>query len=106
MGAKFYRGSDKSKKIRKRFSQSRSFFRTHKWLAYHAHPLMIPGHGFKGALMMSTGYLMHPDMKRFGINDSTLFVPPNPFVHAQAAGLGAGAPKAPEVPYFGDFFYS
>lgn len=59
MGAKFYEGSDESKKIRKRFSQSRSFFRTHKWLAYHAPPLMIPDHPFKDTLAMSTGYLMH-----------------------------------------------
>merc|ERR1712166_1294235 len=27
---------------------------------------------------MSTGYLTHPDMKRFEINDSTVFVPPRP----------------------------
>ena len=33
MGAKFYRGSDKPKKIRKRFSQTRSWFRTLKWVA-------------------------------------------------------------------------
>lgn len=33
MGAKFYRGADKPKKIRKRFSQTRSWFRTLKWTA-------------------------------------------------------------------------
>lgn len=33
MGAKFYRGADKPKKIRKRFSQTRSWFRTLKWVA-------------------------------------------------------------------------
>ena len=33
MGAKFYRGADKPKKVRKRFSQSRSWFRTLKWLS-------------------------------------------------------------------------
>ena len=88
MGAKFYRGSNKPSKIRKRFSQSRSWFRTHKWLAYHAHPLMIPGHPFKGALAMSTGYLAHPDMKRFALNDSTLFVPPAPWAFVSGASLG------------------
>merc|ERR1711998_676128 len=105
MGAKFYRGADKSKKIRKRFSQSRSFFRTHKWLAYHAHPLMVAGHPFKGALAMSAGYLTHPDMKRFGINDSTLFVPPNPAVYACVANM-AGAQEDGGVPSFQQFFAS
>ena len=33
MGVKFYRGADKPKKFRKRFSQTRSFLRTYKWLA-------------------------------------------------------------------------
>ena len=33
MGAKFYRGADKPKKFRKRFSQTRSWFRTLKWVA-------------------------------------------------------------------------
>ena len=33
MGCKFYRGSDKTKKIRKRFTQTRSWFRQFKWLA-------------------------------------------------------------------------
>lgn len=33
MGAKFYRGADKPKKIRKRFTQTRSWFRTLKWVA-------------------------------------------------------------------------
>ena len=33
MGAKFFRGADKPKKIRKRFSQTRSWFRTLKWVA-------------------------------------------------------------------------
>ena len=33
MGVKFYRGADKSKKFRKRFSQTRSWIRTYKWLA-------------------------------------------------------------------------
>ena len=33
MGAKFYRGADKPKKLRKRFFQTRSWFRTLKWVA-------------------------------------------------------------------------
>ena len=33
MGVKFYRSADKPKKIRKRFSQTRSWFRTLKWVA-------------------------------------------------------------------------
>lgn len=33
MGAKFYRGADKPKKIRKRLTQTRSWFRTLKWVA-------------------------------------------------------------------------
>ena len=33
MGLKFYRGTDKSKKIRKRFTQTRTWFRQFKWLA-------------------------------------------------------------------------
>ena len=70
----------------------------------HAHPTMVAGHPFKGGMYLTTGYLAHPDMKRFEINDSTLFLPPNPFAWATAAGIGAMAPKAPEVPSFGDFF--
>ena len=65
---------------------------------------MVAGHPFKGGMYLSTGYLMHPDMKRFEINDSTLFLPPNPFAWATAAGMGAMAPKAEGVPSFGDFF--
>ena len=39
MGCKFYRGADKPKKIRKRFSQSYSWFRTLKWVCckYNTH---------------------------------------------------------------------
>ena len=99
MGMKFYRGAEKPKKIRKRFTQNRSWFRTFKWTAYHAHPLNITGHPFKGGFLMGIGYLTHPDMKRFGINDSNIFVPPRPDVwagHMQAAAAG--------LPSFGDFF--
>lgn len=41
MGAKFYRGSDKPKKIRKRFTQTRSWFRTLKWVACKKFPLFL-----------------------------------------------------------------
>ena len=41
MGAKFYRGADKPKKIRKRFSQTRSWFRTLKWVACKYSPMLI-----------------------------------------------------------------
>ena len=82
MGMKFYRGADKPKKIRKRFTQNRSWFRTYKWTAYHAHPLNIPGHPMKGGFLMGIGYLTHPDMKRFAIMDSNMFIPPRPDVWA------------------------
>jgi hypothetical protein len=85
MGAKFYRGSDKPKKLRKRFSQTRSWFRTLKWVAYHAHPTMVAGHPFKGSWVYSTGQLLHPDLKRFGLQTAVLFKPPfpgkNPYDH-------------------------
>ncbi len=42
MGAKFYRGADKPKKIRKRFSQTRSWFRALKWTA--CKPTHLPIH--------------------------------------------------------------
>ena len=44
MGAKFFRSADKPKKIRKRFSQTRSWFRTFKWVAckYHLFWLTFP----------------------------------------------------------------
>ena len=41
MGAKFYRGSDKSKKIRKRLSQTRTWFKQFKWIACKYHHLDI-----------------------------------------------------------------
>ena len=62
---------------------------------------MIAGHPFKGGRFVSTGYLQHPDMKKFGISDSSLFVPPNP---AAWATFGAAAASASAVPSFGDFF--
>ena len=60
----------------------------------HAHPLMIVGHPFKGGLPMSTGYLAHPDMKRFGLDDSTLFTPPRPNAFMNAISMGAMATAA------------
>lgn len=62
---------------------------------------MVVGHPFKGGMPMSTGYLTHPDMKRFAINDSTAFIPPRPDVAAGVASVAA----AP-TPSFGDFFAS
>ena len=53
---------------------------------------------------MSTGYLAHPDMKRFGLDDSTLFVPPRPNVFMNALTMGMPAMAATQVPSFGDFF--
>jgi hypothetical protein len=100
MGAKFHRGADKGKKFRKRFSQTRSWFRTLKWVAYHAHPTMVAGHPFKGSWVFSTGQLLHPDLKRFNLNTAVLFKPPfpgkNPYDH----------PHVPAVPSFTDFFSS
>ena len=55
---------------------------------------MIVGHPFKGGLPMSTGYLQHPDMKRFGLDDATLFVPPRPSVWANALAFGSFATAA------------
>ena len=98
MGAKFYRGADKPKKLRKRFSQTRSWFRTLKWVAYHAHPNMVAGHPFKGSWVFSTGQLVHPDLKRFNLQSAVLFRPPfpgkNPYDHVATHS----------VPSFSDFF--
>eukprot|EP00347_Sterkiella_histriomuscorum_P020300 403338333 len=100
MGAKFYRGADKPKKMRKRFSQTRSWFRTLKWVAYHAHPTMIAGHPFKGGWVQSVGQLQHPDLKRFQIATPILFTPvfpgKNPYDHF----------TKPTIPSFNDFFSS
>ena len=30
----------------------------------HAHPENVPGHGMKGGVHMSTGYLLNPEMKK------------------------------------------
>jgi len=62
---------------------------------------MVAGHPFKGGVMMSTGQIEHPDLKRFELNDATLFVPPRPDASAYnlAAGLVASSPPA-----FGDYF--
>ena len=67
---------------------------------------MIVGHPFKGGLPMSTGYLSHPDMKRFGLDDSTVFVPPRPNAFMNALSMGMPAMAATQVPSFGDFFGS
>ena len=101
MGVKFYRGADKPKKIRKRIMQTRSWFRTFKWVAYHAHPLMIPGHPFKGGVWLSTGQLLHPDLKRFGLATAVFFKPPMPFKNPYD-----GSAPTNVVPSFSDFFGS
>jgi hypothetical protein len=59
---------------------------------------MVPGHPFKGGMHYSTGYLAHPDMKRFQINTPYLFVPPNP---SKVAGYVAAAAA---FPTFQDFY--
>ena len=42
MGLKFYRGSDRPNKIRKRLEQSRSWFRSLKWVACkYTHLILI-----------------------------------------------------------------
>ena len=64
---------------------------------------MIVGHPFKGGMPYSVGYLQHPDMKRFGIADSTFFKPPRPSAFVTAMGIGAGLEASP-IPSFGDFF--
>ena len=110
MGAKFYRGSDKPKKIRKRFSQTRSWFRTLKWVACkfhyslityfidHAHPNMVAGHPFKGSWVYSTGQLLHPDLKRFAMQSAVLFKPPFPGKNPY------DTPSVTATPSFSDFF--
>ena len=100
---KFYRGGDKPKKIRKRFTQNRSWLRTFKWTCYHAHPLNIVGHPFKGANILSIGYLNHPDMKRFMINDATLFAPIRPDAAPGAATAGSSVPSFAD--FFGTYFH-
>ena len=62
---------------------------------------MIAGHPFKGGVVMSTGQLEHPDLKRFELNDATAFLPPRPSAWAQnLVSSFATAPK----PAFGDYF--
>lgn len=39
---------------------------------------MIPGHPLKGGEIYSTGQLLHPDVKRFGLLTAVLFKPPVP----------------------------
>ena len=65
---------------------------------------MVVGHPFKGGYPQSTGYLAHPDMKRFALNDSTLFVPPRPDVAITALTLGLAGQAASSRVGFGDFF--
>ena len=64
----------------------------------HAHPENVPGHGMKGGVHMSTGYLLNPEMKKFQINTPIAFFPPAP---TKTAGYVAAASA---VPTFGNFF--
>ena len=50
--------------------------------------------------MMSSGYLEHPDMKRFELNDATAFLPPRPTAWAQNLAAGIQQPMAPSFGYF------
>ena len=65
---------------------------------------MVVGHPFKGGQIMSQGHLMHPDMKRFNIQQSFLFAPPRPNAWANALTMSMGPVVAAAAPSFGDFF--
>ena len=64
----------------------------------HAHPTFVAGHPFKGGWVSSSGFLLHPEMKRFQIMSPILFAPPNP---AKVAGV---ATAVATVPTFSSFF--
>ena len=109
MGLKFYRGSDKSRKIQKRLWNTRTWARSFKWVSYHAHPTFVQGHPFKGGQVYSTGYLRNPEMKRFGLTLPVLFKPPHPAKSPRASvvyAAGGAVVAAEAVPNFGDFFAS
>jgi hypothetical protein len=73
MGAKFYRGADKPKKIRKRFSQTRSWFRTLKWVACMFHFSTFPANHFYLRSRSSKHGRWSPIQGKLGIlNRSTL----------------------------------
>ena len=79
MGLKFYRSSNKGRKLRKRFMNTRTFFSTHKWVSYFAHPVNIPGHPFKGGdQVIPKGVLLNPEIKRFALPSPHYFKPPRP----------------------------
>ena len=61
---------------------------------------MVAGHPFKGLNGMSIGQLAHPDLKRFQMNTSSLFAPPNP---AKVMGASMGVAT---LPAFAAFFQS
>ena len=65
----------------------------------HAHPTLVAGHPFKGSWVASSGYLLHPEMKRFQINTPYLFAPPNPL-----KTVGAAAAVGATIPTFNSFF--
>ena len=66
----------------------------------HAHPTLVAGHPFKGSWVSSSGFLLHPEMKRFQINTPILFAPPNPLKVVGAASTQSS------VPTFANFFSS
>uniref|UniRef100_A0A7S3NT56 Uncharacterized protein n=1 Tax=Euplotes crassus TaxID=5936 RepID=A0A7S3NT56_EUPCR len=79
MGLKFYRASNRPRKVRKRLTNTRTFFSTHKWVSYFAHPNEVPGHPFKGGMWpMSRGMLLNPEIKRFAIASPLFFKPVRP----------------------------
>ena len=46
---------------------SYNFNLTHLQNKDHAHPTFVAGHPFKGSWVLSTGYLLNPEMARFQI---------------------------------------
>ena len=64
----------------------------------HAHPTFVTGHPFKGGNSLSSGQLLHPDLKRFQIMTPFLFAPPNP------EKVMNGASATPAIPSFASFF--
>mmetsp|Transcript_5880 Transcript_5880/g.6629 ORF Transcript_5880/g.6629 Transcript_5880/m.6629 type:complete len:155 (+) Transcript_5880:32-496(+) len=84
MGLKFYRASNRPRKIRKRLTNTRTFFSTHKWVSYFAHPNLVPGHPFKGGMWAySQGMLLNPEIKRFAIFSPLFFKPVRPGAGAE-----------------------
>jgi hypothetical protein len=60
----------------------------------------VPGHPFKGGWALSTGQLLHPDLKRFGLSTPIFFRPPMPGKAALDGKVESSFPS------FGQFFQS